>query len=229
MTMMDRSQASATDNVGPKRALLRFERLPSAYIQLKRLSDCLPDNLPTEYRDRLLQTRRLQSRLSDVLMRRFHLPPCVAEELDTPEGRFAQLEGAALGGAIRRIGAVWHARSIAAVILADSLKELIAWLGRDGYRQALRHVRFACAGVNEDMIGDRPNIELLCQMIERDGQHCISAWCHHQPAFLAKRLSLKLPPLAEPDGQSFEQFQDQGLLIADRVIMEIMADGNGDR
>lgn len=229
MTMMDRSQASATCNVGPKRALLRFERLPAAYIHMHRLGDCLPGDLSAEYRDQLLQSKRLQLRLSGVLKKRFRLPPCVAEDLDTPEGRFAQLEGAALDGAIRRIGAVWHARSIAAIILADSLKELIAWLGRDGYRQALRHVSFASEVVDEEVIGDKPNIELLCQMIERDGQRCVNAWCDQQPAFLARRLLLKLPPLADIDEQSLEQFQDQGLMIADRVIMEIMADGNGDR
>ncbi|MGI9451461.1 MAG: SctK family type III secretion system sorting platform protein, partial [Geminicoccaceae bacterium] len=224
----DRSQASATFNVGPKRALLRFERLPASYIHPDRLSGCLSADLPAKYRDRLLEVKRLRLRLSDVLTRRFSLVPCVAEDLDTPEGRFALLEGAALDDAIRRIGAVWNARTIAAIILADCLKELVAWLGRDGYRQALRHVKLAPADVNNDVVGDKPDIELLCKTIERDGQYCVNAWCEHQPAFLARRILLKLPPIAEIDDQSFEQFQDQGLLITDRVIMEIMADdGNG--
>jgi hypothetical protein len=162
-------------------------------------------------------------------VRRFGLPPCVAEDLDTPEGRLAQLEGADLGRAVRRIGAVWHARTIAAIIIADSLKELISWLGREGYRGALRHVKLATADVDHDVIGeDKPNIEMLCEMIERDGQHCVHAWCHHQPAFLAKRLLLKMPPMVEIDDQSLEQFREQGLLIADRVMTEIMTDdGNG--
>lgn len=208
--------------------MLRFERLPATYIHPDRLSGCLPANLPAKYRDRLLHAKRLRSRLSIVLTERFSLAPCVAEDLDTPEGRFARLEGTDLVEAIRRIGAMWHARTIAAIILADSVRELIAWLGRDGYRSALRHVKRASADVNNDVVGEKPNIELLCQMIERDGERCVHVWCEHQPAFLAERLLLKLPPMAEIDDPSLEQFQDQGLLTTDRVIMEIMADdGNG--
>ena len=228
MIMMDRSQASATFNVGPKRALLRFERLPASYIHPDRLCGCLPAGLPSTYRDRLLEAKRLRLRLSAVLTRRFSLTPCTAEDLDTPEGRFALLEGAALDDAIRRIGAVWNARTIAAVILADCLKELVAWLGRDGYRQALRHVKRAPADVDRDIIGDKPDIERLCKTIERDGQYCVHVWCEHQPAFLARRILLKLPPIPEIDNPSLERFQDQGLLITDDVIKEIMADdGNG--
>ena len=225
MTMIGQDQASAAVDVGPKRALLRFERLPAVYIHPERLSRCLPANLSVTYRDRLLRDRRLRLRLSDILTRRFGLPPCVEEELDTPEGRFAQLEGMDLGIVIRRIGAMWHARTIAAIILKDAVRQLVSWLGRGGYRSALRHVRYARADVIPDVVGDQPNIELLCRSIERDGEHCVSAWCRHQPAFLAERLLLKLPPLEELDDQSLEQIQEQGLLIADRVMMEIMADG----
>lgn len=224
MIMRDRTQVSATFKVGPKRALLRFERLPAAYIHPERLSRCLPPNLPVKYRDQLLGAKRLRPRLSGLLTRRFNLPPCTAEELETPEGRFAQLEAAALDAAVRRIGAIWHARTIAAIILAASLKELIAWLGRDGHQEALRHGKLACVGVDRDIIGDKPDIDLLCKAIERDGRHCVVAWCRHQPASLAERLLLKLPPIEDVDGKSLERFRGQGLLIADRVMMEMVAD-----
>lgn len=226
--MVDRTEAQAVSKVGPKRAQLRFERLPASYIHPQRLSDCLPPNLPVSFRDKLLGSRRLQPRLSGLLTRRFYLPPCTADDFETPEGWFAQLEGQDLGMVIRHIGAVWHGRTIAAIILADQLKELIAWLGRDGHRAALRHVTLAGVDIDQEIIGDKPNVDLLCQAIERDGQRCVSAWCRHQTASLATRLLLKLPPVPSVDDEPLEPFREQGLLITDRVIMDMVAgDGNG--
>lgn len=228
MIMSTGANASATSKFGPKRSLLRFERLPARYIHPARLRECLPPNLPGKVQDRLLRDKRLQPRLSAALVKRFDLKACAADDLKTPEGRFALLEGAALGVAVRRIGAIWHARSIAAIILADSLKELIAWLGRDGHRAVLRHVKLACIGVDRDIVGDKPKIDLLCELIERDGRHCIEAWCGQQQDCLAKRLLLKLPPIAAVDDRAHERFREQGVLIADRVMRELVADDGKD-
>ncbi len=228
MIMHDRTEISATSDVGPKRALLRFERLPAAYVHPERLATSLPRNLQVRHRDQLLGSKRLQRRLSALLIRRFDLAPCKAEDLLTPEGRFAQLEGNALEANLRRIGAIWHARTIAAIILASALKELIAWLGRDGYREALGQVALAGADVDRDVIGDTPYIDHLRRIIERDGRRCVAAWCRHQPAFLANRLMLKLPPDAEDGNELQSRFEEQGVMIADRVMMKAVAgDGNG--
>lgn len=227
MIMNHLSGTGRAADIRQKLAYLRFDRLPAAYIHPQRLNHYLPANLPHRLRDRLLYATRLQPRLSSFLAKRFDLQPCARQDFDMPEGRFAQLEGEKLGMTVRRIGAVWHGRSIAAIILADALKELIAWLGQDGYRAALRHGKLANQEVDREVIGDEVDIERLCQMIERDGQRCVSAWCRHQPASLAARLLLKFPPVADVDEEPEEAFRDLGLLITDRVIMEMAAgDGN---
>lgn len=213
-----------------KRAHLRFDRLPGAYIHPRRLGDCLPPELPFELRDQLLYSTRLQTRLSSVLRRHFDLKPCVMKDFDTPEGCFARLEGEELGMMVRRIGAVWHGRTIAGIILKDALKELIAWLGEDGYRAALRHGRLVTVDVDREEISEPSDFDRLYTKIERDGQRCVNAWCRHQPASLAARLLLKFPPVADDDAvdDNFtDAFQEQGLLITDRVIME-KAVGDGD-
>ncbi len=227
MSMPDRSQTLTKTDVMQQQALLRFERLPSAYGHPERLGACLPSGLPVEVRDQLLSTKRLQPRLSKILMQRFDLRPCTAEGLATLEGRFAQLEGEALSAAIRRIGAIWHARTIAAIILSGCLKELIDRLGQDVYRDTLRHAALACTGPDQDIIGERAKIEQLCRNIERDGRHCLEAWCRELPAALGKRLLLKLPPASETDAETFGRFQEQGPVIVDRVMREI-GDGTGD-
>lgn len=226
MTMSDRTEASATSKVGPKRSRLRFEHLPAAYVHPERLGECLPPNLPVRFRDQLLDSPRLQQRLSQALKRRFAIKPCAFEDLDTPEGRFAQAEGDALQGAIRRIGAIWHGRTIRAIILASTLKQLIAWLGRDVHREALCNVNLAGAELDETILGNDPDIGILCQSIESDGQRCLDMWCRQQPAFLAARLSLKLPPIEDIGVERSAAFRDQGVLIADRVIMSMAVDND---
>lgn len=222
MMMLDRADTSATSKVEPKRALLRFERLPALYIHHDRLSQCLPRELSAKHRERLLNDKRLRSRLSKLLIQRFNLRPCALADLETPEGHFALLEGERLDEAIKRIGAIWHARTIAAIILASALKDLMSGLGRDIYRDALRDVDLAVGGIDQDIIGETPNIDQLFQNIVRDGQRCIRAWCDHQPASLADRLILKLDLNADPDQDRLKQFQDRGLIITDRVMISMV-------
>ena len=223
MIMLNRADRSATSEVGPKRALLRFERLPALYIHGDRLSQCLPGELSSKHRDRLLNDKRLRSRLSKFLIERLNLRPCSLDDLATPEGQFALFEGEKLDEAIKRIGAIWHARTIAAIILASALKDLMGWLGRDIYRDALRNVDLGADCVDPDIIGDTPKVDQLRQNILRDGQHCIRAWSDHQPAALADRLTLKLDGTADEDRDMPEQFRDRGLMITDRVMLDMVA------
>lgn len=223
---MDRTNASATSKVGPTRALLRFERLPALYIHPDRLAQCLPQELRLKQRDRLLNTKRLGPRLSGLLMRRFELRPCSLHDFESSEGQFAQIEGEELALAIRRIGAIWHARSVAAIILARSLKDLVSRLGKETYREALRQADLAGADLDQGIAEGTPAIDRLSRNIDRDGQRCIRAWCEHQPISLAQRLILKLDPAADVEDDMQDRFRNRGVIVTDRVMMT-MAGGHG--
>ncbi len=216
-------------SLGSYRARLRFERLPAAYCHPERLAKLLPDGLPADFRDRLIGSTRLRLRLSFLLARWFQLAPCCAGELETPEGRFAQLEGAPLESVIRRIGAIWHARTVRKIILAEPLRQLIESLGRDNYQAALHFIDLAPEddaadqGADDDE-QDLPNVEDLLGWIERDGLIAVNAWCRHQPAALAGRLRLKLPPCPEVDDKPPASHQDRGLMIVDCVVQTLLAD-----
>ncbi|MGI9490612.1 MAG: SctK family type III secretion system sorting platform protein [Geminicoccaceae bacterium] len=216
-------------SLGSYRARLRFERLPAAYCHPERIAKLLPDGLPAGFRDRLIGSARLRHRLSSLLARWFRLAPCCAGELETPEGRFAQLEGAPLENALSRVGAIWHARKIRKIILAEPLRHLIESLGRDNYRAALRFIDLAAEDDAADEGADDdaqalPDVENLLGRIERDGLIAMNAWCHHQPAALAGRLKLKLPPCPEVDDQPPASHRDRGVMIVDCVVMTLLTE-----
>lgn len=211
----------AANGMTSHRARFRFERLPATYCHPDRIGALLPEGLPASFQGRLLGSKRLRARLSSLLIERFQLGPCTADDLTTPEGRFATLEGDELEGLILGIGAVWHARTLRRIILAAELRELIGKLGRDNHKRALRFADLA----PEDEGGgaEMPDIDSLMVMIRQAGVRAINAWSRHQPAALAARLRLKLPPGDEADAEPSEAQQERGLMIVDRVVMSLSA------
>ncbi|MGI9437693.1 MAG: SctK family type III secretion system sorting platform protein, partial [Geminicoccaceae bacterium] len=229
--MAGQSNLSATAAIVPKRLQLKFERMPAAYIHPLRLGHCLPAELPEAFRDRLLHTPRLQQRLSALIAWKFTLPSGGIDQLTSSSdplpcapARFAMLEGGALETATRSIGAIWHRQTIAKIILAEPLRRLTTWLGRDIYREALGYGACGNAetGSDEHPFADTPDIQALCQAIERDGQRCVLAWSDRQPAALAARLRIKLPPDAEIDGEPARLFRSLGPAIVEHVIETMM-------
>ncbi|MDH3660598.1 MAG: Yop proteins translocation protein K [Alphaproteobacteria bacterium] len=210
------------------RRKLRFERLPAAYCHPGRIAALLPEGLPTSFQGRLQGSRRLCLRLSAVLTKRFALLPLMADDLATPEGHFAQLEGQELANAISRIGAIWHAQKIRKLILAEPLRRLIERLGPDNYRAALRFIDLAPededARDGDHAEGGAPDVDLLLGRIERDALIAVSAWRRHQPPALAERLRLKLPPCPEVDDDPPASHADRGLIIVDRVVTTLAAE-----
>lgn len=207
----------------PYRDRLRFERLPAAYCHPERLCSLLPQALPTSFRDRLARSARLRLRLSALLTRRFQLSPLESTSLATSAGRFAQLEGAALEDALRKIGAIWQARNIRKIILKAPLRELVERLGRDNHRAALRFIDLTPepASDRDAFSIETPDIDKLMAWIERDGLLAVNAWCRHQPAPLAERLLLKLPPGPEVDDTPPARYLDCSITIVDRVITSL--------
>ncbi|MEM8948508.1 MAG: SctK family type III secretion system sorting platform protein [Pseudomonadota bacterium] len=219
-------KGTARRKPGHHRARLRFERLPGVYCHPERIASLLPEGLPIGFRDRLIGSKRLRVRLSALLARRFRLAPCCAGDLDTPEGRLAQLEGEPLQNAIQQAGAIWHAKTIRKIILSEQLRRLIELLGRDNHRAALRFIDLAADddGTRGPFGGDdQPplDVEKLLGRIERDGLVAVNAWCRHQPASIAGRLKLKLPPCPEADGDLSADHEELGLRIVDRVVMTL--------
>jgi hypothetical protein len=214
-----------TRRATPYRDRLRFERLPAAYCHPERIDALLPEGLPSSLRERLHGSTRLNLRLSALLTRRLELSPLTLKDLSTPEGRFAQLEGQALKDALQTVGAIWQARTIRKIILKAPLRELVERLGRDTHRAALRFVNLAPepASDRQAISSETPDIDKLMRWIERDGLLAANAWCRHQPAALAERLRLKLPPGSEIDGEPPTRYIDRGPKIVDRVIMMLPA------
>lgn len=216
--MMTDQHLRAARPSGPHRSRLRFERLPAAYCHPERLSGLLPDGLPAGFRDRLQGSARLRLRLSTLIARRFALEPVAPDDLATPEGRFVRLDGEDLQNAVRRVGAIWHARALRRVILKDELAKLVEHLGRDNHRAALRFIDLAPENEADDE-GEAPDLDGLMGRIERAGLASVNGWCRHQPAALAARLKLKLPPCPEVDGEPEGGHRCRGPMIVDRVVM----------
>lgn len=224
------ARGPVTKSAHPQRDRMRFERLPSAYCHPERLGRFLPESLPTSFRDRLVESARVRLRLSKWLTRRFNLSPLAPEDLATPEGRFAQLEGQALEDTLRRIGAIWQARNIRKIILKAPLRELVERLGRDNHRVALRLIELTPepASDRDAFSIETPDIDKLMAWIERDGRIAVNAWCRFQPAPLAERLRLKLPPGPEIDDVPPTRYLESSQTIVDRVIMSLPAAGRDD-
>ncbi|MEZ5932782.1 MAG: SctK family type III secretion system sorting platform protein [Alphaproteobacteria bacterium] len=226
MTTANDQQMRAVRPSGPHKARLRFERLPAAWCHPDRLAGLLPQGLPAGFQGRLQGSPRLRLRLSALLTRRFALEPLGARDLATPEGRFARLEGEALQSALRRIGAIWHARALRNVILQDELRRLIERLGRGNHRAGLRRTDLAPSDdrESEDAADDAPDVDTLIARIERDGLLALNAWCCLQPASLAARLRLKLPPCSEADDEPPASHREHGPRIVDAVVAMLAAE-----
>lgn len=213
------------------RTRLRFEHLPSAYSQDAVIDGMLPNALPERLRARLTGSARLRVRLSGLIKTRFDLEPCKADDLATPAGRFASLEGDALKTALRRIGAISEARAIRSVILKPALRELIERLGRDTYRCALRCIDLTpepdvdeCGSGGDQFDNDHDatsSIDELITTIDRAGLIAAKAWSENQPKALAKRLQLKLPPTNQDEASAASRPRRHAGLIVDAALLTL--------
>jgi len=215
-------QKSGAGGLRSARDLYRFKRQPGTYCHSDHIAALLPPGLPSSFRERLQGSKRLRSRLSTLLTRRFALETCSSDDLESPEGQFAQLEGPALRETILGVGAVWHAHSLRRIILAEQLRRLIDQLGRENYRRALGMIDLAPKGEQEPTDPDgKPDIDALIALIKRDGLLAINAWSHHQPEAIAKRLRLKLPPDGVIDGEPKSFDLERSFLVVDRVVFSL--------
>lgn len=155
-------------------------------------------------RARLIATPRLAPRLLGLVARHEGLMPWQDELIDPQARWLMRLDQAGLRYAGLAAGALWHARSLRAMIMAKPRAQLLEALGEAVYGFAVAHVELAA---EEGVIAEP---EALLDAIGRDGTRCLAAWGEVLPAPAAPWFRLKLPEDAPPPE---ERHRVHGLVI----------------
>ncbi len=151
------------------------------------LGSALPDALLA----RLLASRRIEARLAALLARRRRLPAWSEAALPRPIMAAALLAAAEPERLAGLVGAVFHGRAIARVILASERRALAEALGPEAHALAVRHATLAAPAAE--------GVETLADLLaaaRQDGQACLAAWVETLPPVLAERLVWRLPRAA---------------------------------
>jgi hypothetical protein len=155
-------------------------------------------------RGRLLATERLASRLLGLIAEHEGLVPWQDTLIDPAQAWLMRLDQGGMRQAGLAAGALWHARSLRAMIMARPRAELLEALGETIYGFAVAHVELAA----EETVIAEP--EALLDAIRRDGTRCLAAWGEVLPAEAVPWFRLKLPadaPLPE------ERHRVHGLVV----------------
>ncbi|MCG7503610.1 SctK family type III secretion system sorting platform protein [Mesorhizobium retamae] len=160
---------------------------PAGYADAGWLSDCFGGQIGFDACERMLETSRLQPRLSKILAERHELttkyPPRPPEPTDL---RIALASGDELERFALRAGAIYWANSLAAVIDGRQASAIQAALGPE---------LCALAVANRDISGPVKALEPLEGLSGRifaDGLSCLESWLQDMPQQLSKRVRLRL-------------------------------------
>ena len=150
----------------------------------ERLAAVLGPGVPAAVVARLVQSPRLQTRLTALMVSRLgELGPVTPSQ-----AKALALMPDALVALSRRAGAVWHAGALARTIDGPGRRSLAAAIGEDDYGTALAGLFLAPPAE----VLHHPSVDLI-GMIATDGAACLAAWCGKQPATVAGRLNLSRP------------------------------------
>jgi len=170
----------------------RLIEQPLGFVSRDSLEACLGASLSSEQAQGLLDGPRFASRLSQRLMRHWHLAPLetlpAPDEADLTVLLLAPKQWARLP---RLCGAVWHGATLSREIRGEVLTPLRAELGADVYAQALAHRQLAGAA---NLLREPAQ---LIEVIDRDGAACVDTWLREQPPALQGWLRLRLPGSGE--------------------------------
>jgi hypothetical protein len=162
---------------------------PARHIDPGRLVACFEGRFGADLCRRLRACRRLEARLSTVILTRHHLssrlPPNACGAADRTIALATTDE---LGRLLRRAGAIYWSAAIANVVLAEQVAKLHRQLDE-------KLCTFAIA--NRDLAGPVRSIKPadgLAQRVTEAGLRCLAAWCRAQPPEVGIRVRLKLPP-----------------------------------
>lgn len=189
----------------------RFVDRPASYADPSRLAACFSGAVSDDGCKTLLATKRLQDRLSDLLVARLGLAGRVEDDLDEVDRRLALASGGDLSEIAQRAGAIYWSGSLAGIIQGSLAATLQAQLGEEF---------FAFALANRDLSGPRQMLEPVEDIDERiavDGWKCLGGWCRVLPADVAMRIRLKLPAGSRIDEAPQPPFDEAGPPIVRRA------------
>jgi hypothetical protein len=183
----------------------------ASYADAARLAECFDGAISEAACQRMLQSQRLQERLSKLLLEHYRLS-CVADEpSDEVDRAIALSSGEELDDLALRAGAIYWAGSLAAVIDGREAEALQAALGAD-------LCTFAVA--NRDLAGPTRPLQPLEDIRDRvyaDGLSCLGGWCQAMPGETGARVRIKLMPHELVD-RTAKPFIEAGPAIVRRAM-----------
>jgi hypothetical protein len=150
--------------------------------------------------------------LSKLISESYALRPSLAAEtISDADQAIALTSQDRLIALVRRAGAIYWAKAIAGVVLAQQVRALHAQLSEKLCVFALGH---------QDLSGAKQTLEPLdgaSRQIELDGLRCLGAWCDAQPADIGTRVRLRFPASPALDDPPEQPFGEIGPLIVRRA------------
>jgi hypothetical protein len=190
-----------------------FMTSPADYADASRLVECFDGAIGESACGRMLQSRRLNERLSGILLDHYGLNPEVSDaSADELDSAIALSSGEELEELALRAGAIYWAGSLAAVIDGREAAALQAALGAD---------LCAFAVANRDLAGPLQSFdpaEDFHGRVYADGLSCLGAWCQAMPNETSMRVRLKLMPSESVDQPVDETFAEAGPAIVRRAM-----------
>ena len=200
---------------GPETEWQAFIDRPAAYADPRRLAACFDGAVSQPGCARLLQAKRLQPRLSKILIDHYRLSagPAPDDNDDDNADRAVALSAVEdLDEIALRAGAIYWGGNFAGIIVSDKTAALYAVLGEE---------LPAIAAANKDLTGPAQPLEPFDSLRERvfaDGWRCLGAWCHAVSTDTGTRVRLKLPPDDLVDEPPTAAFVKIGPAIVRRVV-----------
>ena len=169
---------------------LVWRLLPARQAHPERLRALMPPSLPDTAIDRMRATPRLQRLLNAKLaaagaLNQGRPGPSGSAEW---EGRLIRLDQPETAAVVLLAGAVWHAGTLKTMVMRETLRQVLAAIGRRAHAFALRHAELTPVAASAVPPAG------LRMAAERDGTRCLAAWADGLPPGSAGRLRLKLSP-----------------------------------
>jgi hypothetical protein len=164
--------------------------------------------LPGSTLDCLLNTVRLETRLSDRIAERLGLVRPTTEDFQDPSARIVLAGRATVEAAIRMSGAIHHRNRIRPLVLKSERAKISAGIGTDAFAAA-QQCKADCPPVMTEWTAEE-----LIEACVRDGPICMASWMRVLPRSIAAWMGALVPSLTEGDAPDYpdrETAADAGL------------------